>query len=195
MKKPEPCIHPVIKHSGHLIILEKWGKHSCSQMPFVFYHSVNTRLSLLHLLNIKGIFKLKYIVLKSCTKNSVKKTGQDSSQNLTIQGPTRAANNRTNSMRAFEIDNECLNIKRQISLNLNNQNGALKKKSTRKSAAFSSISYTSNRHTIACTRANWPIIRLELIQISVARSDQKDFFFPHLYIWLERGTVRIKCLG
>ena len=85
------------------------------------------KAQLLHLLNIKGIFKLKYIILKSCTKNSVKKTGQDSSQNLTFQGATRAANNRTNSIRAFEIDNECLNTKRQISLNLNNQNGALKK--------------------------------------------------------------------
>ena len=64
-----------------------------------------------------------------------------------------------------------------------------------------------------CTRAKWPI-RPELIPVSVAWSDWEYFYSPldgmlvlrrvtpgikfagtHLYIWVERGTVRVKCLS
>ena len=63
-----------------------------------------------------------------------------------------------------------------------------------------------------CIRAKWPI-RPELILVSVAWSDWEHFYSPlngmlvhrrvtpsikfastHLYIWVERGTVRVKCL-
>ena len=63
-----------------------------------------------------------------------------------------------------------------------------------------------------CIRAKWPI-RPELIPVSVAWSDWEYFYSPldgmlvhrrvtpsikfagtHLYTWVERGTVRVKCL-
>ena len=62
-----------------------------------------------------------------------------------------------------------------------------------------------------CIRAKWPT-RPELIRISVASSDQEYFYSTldgmlvhrrdapsiklagsHLYTWVERGTVRVKC--
>ena len=60
-----------------------------------------------------------------------------------------------------------------------------------------------------CIRAKWPV-RLELILVSLALSDREYFYSPtgwyarvtpsiefagtHLYTWVERGTVRVKCL-
>ena len=58
-----------------------------------------------------------------------------------------------------------------------------------------------------CIRARW-LIRPELNPVSVAWSDQEYFYSSldgmlvhrrvpgtHLYTWVERGTVRIKCLA
>ena len=64
-----------------------------------------------------------------------------------------------------------------------------------------------------CIRAKWPS-RSELIPVSVVWSDKEYFYFPldgmlvrrrvtpsikfagtHLYTWVERGTVRVKCLA
>ena len=64
-----------------------------------------------------------------------------------------------------------------------------------------------------CIRAKWPI-RPELVPVSVASSDWEFFYSPldgmlvhrrvtpsikfagtHLYTWVERGTVRVKCLA
>ena len=77
---------------------------------------------------------------------------------------------------------------------------------------------TIHQHTClkkgkVCIRAKWPI-RPELIPVSVAWSDWEYFYSPldgmlvhrkvipsikfagtHLYTWVERGTVRVKCLA
>ena len=64
-----------------------------------------------------------------------------------------------------------------------------------------------------CIQARW-LIRPELIPVSVALSDWEYFYSPldgmlvhrrvtpsikfagtHLYSWVERGTVRVKCLA
>ena len=64
-----------------------------------------------------------------------------------------------------------------------------------------------------CIRVNWPI-RPELIQVSVVWSNWEYFYSPldgmlvhrrvtpsikfagiHLYTWVERGTVKVKCLA
>ena len=73
--------------------------------------------------------------------------------------------------------------------------------------------FQSTRKNKVCIRAKWPI-RPELILVSSAWSDWEYFYSPvdgmlvhrrvtpsikfagtHLYVWVERGTVRVKCLA
>ena len=73
--------------------------------------------------------------------------------------------------------------------------------------------FQSTRKNKVCIRAKWPI-RPELILVSSAWSDWEYFYSPvdgmlvhrrvtpsikfagtHLYTWVERDTVRVKCLA
>ena len=101
----------------------------------------------------------------------------------------------------------CLNCKTNIERRESRKQGS-KNRRNRQQVRKTQVAINVGK---VCIRAKWPI-RPELIPVSVAWSDWEYFYSPldgmlvhrrvtpsikfagtHLYTWVERGTVRVKC--